>query len=146
VTPALLVGPSITAADVPRLRRAGVRGILSLQEPGPDIRVEAIERVRAACLAAPPIAWRNVPVRDYDPADLVARLPDALAALRELAPRGPVYLHCCEGVNRAPSVAVAFLVLACEHPLDDALALLRAAHPVARPYDAFLDWLRDRTP
>jgi len=146
ILPDLLVGPAIAPADVARLRRAGVTGVLSLQEPGADILATAMARIRAACAAPPAIAWRNVAIRDYDPDDLIARLPDALAALAELrAGGGVVYLHCCEGVNRAPSIALAHLVLERAMPLDDALAALAAAHAQARPYREFVRWMRART-
>ena len=140
----LLVGPGISPADVPRLRLHGVSGVLSLQEAGVDLPLAAIERLRAAC--APSIAYRNVSIRDYDPVDLIDKVGAGLAALAELHAEGRVvYLHCCEGVNRAPSLALGYLVLTEGLPLDEALAHLRAAHPASRPYPAFLDWLRERS-
>ena len=137
------IGPGLDSEDLPRLRRAGVRAILSLEQPGDDITPAGLERIRAACALRPAIAHRNVAIRDYDPEDLVRRLPEALAALGELhATRRVVYLHCSEGVNRAPSVALGYVVLTLGEPLDEALARLRTVHPFARPYDAFVDWLR----
>jgi hypothetical protein len=144
ILPDLLVGPGIAPADVARLRRAGVTAVLSLQEPGADILDGAMARIRAACARPPEILWRNVAIRDYDPEDLIRRLPDALTALRELIGGGRVvYLHCCEGVNRAPSVALAHLVFERRLELDEALETLLAAHAQARPYEQFLAWIRD---
>jgi protein-tyrosine phosphatase len=126
--------------DLPRLRAGGVSAILSLQRPDVDLARSAIERMRAAC--EPGVAFRNVPVTDYDPADLVARLPAVLTVLRALVDDGRVvYVHCTEGVNRAPSVGLAHLVLAEEVPLADALAALARAAPMARPYPAVVRWL-----
>jgi hypothetical protein len=140
--PWLRIGPGLVPGDLPRLRRAGVRAILSLQEPG-DIAPAAVEGIRVACAAPPEVAYRRVPIRDYDPGDLVARLPAAVAELDRLLEGGRiVYLHCTEGVNRAPSVALGHAVLSLGEPCDAALARLRAAHPMARPYDLFIDWLR----
>ncbi len=147
ILPELLVGPGIAPADVPRLRRAGVTAVLSLQEPGADILDGAMARIRAACAAPPEILWRNVAIRDYDPDDLVRRLPEALAALRELVGSGRVvYLHCCEGVNRAPSVALAHLVFDRGLDVETALEALLAAHAQARPYEQFLAWIRSSEP
>ena len=147
ITPTLVVGPGITADDVPRLRRSGITAILSLQQPGGDIRVEAMARVRAACAIEPAIAYENVAIRDYDPHDLIRRLPDAITTLRELTAHGrTVYLHCCEGVNRAPSAALAYLVLERGMAVDDALERLRAAHAGARPYAEFVAWMRSAQP
>jgi hypothetical protein len=138
--PYLSIGPVVAPADLPRLRAAGVNAILSLQRPGVDLARDAIERMRAAC--EPAFTFRNVPVTDYDPADLVARLPDVLAVLRALVDDGRiVYVHCTEGVNRAPSVGLAHLVLAESVPLEDALAAVTRAAPMARPYPAVVRWL-----
>ena len=139
------MGAGIGPEDVPRLRRGGVTGILSLQQTGPDIRPEAVERIRRACASSPAIAHRNVPIRDYDPHDLIARLPEALAAVRELSGSDRlVYVHCNEGVNRAPSVALGVLVLDRELPVAEALARVERAHPGARPYEEFVRWLAAR--
>ena len=53
-----------------------------------------------------------------------------------------VYLHCTEGINRAPSVALAYLVRHEGLEVDEALAELRGCDPGARPYAALVDWLR----
>ena len=143
VSQELFVGPGIWAPDVARLRRAGISAILSLQEPGADILPAAQAAIRGACAAPPAIAYRNVAIRDYDPRDLIDKLPAALDALRRLDADGHcTYVHCCEGVNRAPSVALGFLVLVRALAIEEALARLRAAHPDARPYDEFVAWLR----
>lgn len=139
----LLVGPAITAEDLPRLRRAGVTGILSLQQPGVDILEDAVARIRVACATPPGVAWRNVAIRDYDPHDLIRQVPAAVASLRALlAEKRVVYVHCCEGVNRAPSIALAYLVLERGIGIEAALEQLLAAHGGARPYAEFLTWVR----
>jgi len=141
------VGPGIWVPDIARLRRAGITAILSLQEPGSDILPAAQDAIRLACATPPPIAYRNVGIRDYDPRDLIDKLPAALEALRGLEAEGHrTYVHCCEGVNRAPSVALGFLVLAAARSVAQGLAELRAAHPDARPYEEFVAWLRERSP
>lgn len=141
IAPTLLVGPAALPADLPRLRLAGVTAILSLQEPVRDLPTEAMERMRLAC--GEQVAYRNVPVRDYDPADLVRRLPAVLASLRDLLAAGhTVYVHCCEGINRAPSVGLAYLVEVEGRSVDDALAHFARADPVGRPYAEFVAWLR----
>jgi predicted protein tyrosine phosphatase len=143
----LYIGPGIWVQDLARLRRAGITAILSLQQPGSDILPAAQQAIREACLAAPEVAYRNVAIRDYDPQDLIDKLPAALDALREFATDGHrTYVHCCEGVNRAPSVALGFLVLVAEHSVAEGLSRLRAAHPDARPYAEFVAWLRERCP
>lgn len=141
--PRLQLGPSVHPADVPRLRRAGITAVLSLQQAGVDLPQAAIEYMRAAC--EPTIVFRNISIHDYDPHAVIAALPRALSVLRTLlADDRVVYLHCSEGINRAPSVALAYLVRDEDLSVDAALAQLRACDPGARPYAAVIDWLRSR--
>ena len=140
--PHLHVGPSVHPADVPRLRRAGITAVLSLQQPGVDLPRAAMERIRAAC--EPQIVFHNVGIHDYDPDAVVGALPVALPVLHTLIGDGRVvYLHCSEGINRAPSVAVAYLVRHEGLDVDAALAQLRNCDSGARPYAAVIAWLRD---
>jgi protein-tyrosine phosphatase len=144
LTSALAFGPVVTPADTARLRRFGVTAVLSLQESGADVRADAVERMRRAC--APDIDFRHVGVRDYDPDDLIRKLPAVLAALAELHAGGRVtYVHCCEGVNRAPSAALAYLVLNEGVELDDALAPWRQWRDrTRRSSSGFVDRIRDQ--
>ena len=140
--PHLHLGPSVHPADVARLRRAGVTAVLSLQQPGVDLPQAAIERMRAAC--EPIIVFHNVGIHDYDPDAVIQALPAALAVLQGLIGDGRiVYLHCSEGINRAPSVGLAYLVRAEGLDLDAALAEHRRCDSGARPYAAVIDWLRN---
>jgi protein-tyrosine phosphatase len=140
--PHLHFGASVHPADVPRLRRVGITAVLSLQQAGVDLPQVAIERMRAAC--EPGIVFRNISIHDYDPEAVIAALPRALSLLRTLLAEGRVvYLHCSEGINRAPSVALAYLVRHEQVDVDVALAHLRACDPGARPYAAVIDWLRN---
>ena len=53
---------------------------------------------------------RRVPVRDFDPDDLRRQLPECVEVLDELLRKGhTVYVHCNMGVNRSPSIVVAYL-------------------------------------
>jgi len=56
------------------------------------------------------IGLRQVPVRDFDAADLQKNLPDCVRALDQLLQAGhTVYAHCTLGIGRSPSVVVAYL-------------------------------------
>ncbi len=142
IRPHLHFGPSVHPADVPRLRRVGITAVLSLQQAGVDLPQAAIERMRAAC--EPGIVFHNISIHDYDPHAVIEALPRALSLLRTLLADGRVvYLHCSEGINRAPSVALAYLVRDEALAVDAAVAQLRACDPGARPYAAVIDWLRN---
>jgi protein-tyrosine phosphatase len=139
--PQLYLGPSVHPPDLPRLRRAGITAVLSLQQPGVDLPHAAMERMRAAC--APHLVFHNVAIHDYDPDAVIVALPAALARLQGLLGDGRVvYVHCTEGINRAPSVALAYLVLHEALDVDAALSDLRRCDPGVRPYVEVIDWLR----
>src|SRR5574341_2445423 len=103
--PQVYFGPSVHPPDLPRLHRVGITAVLSLQQGGVDLPPAAVDRMRAAC--APSISFENIGIRDYDPDAVIAALPDVLHRLDQLIARGRiVYVHCSEGINRAPSVAL----------------------------------------
>jgi len=141
--PHLYIGPSVHPSDLPRLQRVRITAVLSLQQAGVDLPLAAVERMRVAC--EPRIAFHNVGIHDYDPAAVIAALPDALISLHGFISGGRiVYLHCSEGINRAPSVALAYLVRHEGLAIDAALADLRRCDAGARPYAAVIEWLRHR--
>lgn len=141
--PHLYIGPSIHPPDLPRLHRARITAVLSLQQAGVDLSHAAVERMRAAC--EPRILFRNLGIHDYDPDAVVAALPVVLPSLHDLISNGrTVYVHCSEGINRAPSVALAYLVRYEAAQLDTALADLYRCDPGVRPYAAVIEWLRRR--
>ena len=141
--PHLYIGPSVQPADIPRLHVAGITAILSLQQLGIDVPHAAAERMRCAC--EPRISFHNVGIHDYDPAAIITAMPETLATLDALIGDGRiVYLHCSEGINRAPSVALAYLVRHERMDVDAALADVRRCDPGAKPYLAVIDWLRAR--
>ena len=56
------------------------------------------------------LAFHRVPVPDGATEVLADRLPVIVTLLAELVARGErVYLHCNAGMNRAPTVAIAYL-------------------------------------
>jgi len=57
------------------------------------------------------IEVRRVPVRDFDPDHLRERLPECVRVLDELLQSGhTVYVHCSGGINRSPTVVIAYLM------------------------------------
>ncbi|MGA2061950.1 MAG: dual specificity protein phosphatase family protein [Thermoguttaceae bacterium] len=53
--------------------------------------------------------WR-IPVQDFDPDDLRSKLPECVEALDDLLQLGhKVYVHCSMGVNRSPTIVIAYL-------------------------------------
>jgi protein-tyrosine phosphatase len=68
------------------------------------------------------IEVRRVPINDFDSAQLRKKLPDAVQVLNELLRADHiVYLHCTGGMERAPSVAAAYMHWIQQLDLDKAV-------------------------
>ena len=112
ILPELIVGSCPDSyQDILEIKDAGATALLSLQTDQ-DLAERGLSwsDVEDWCRAAGILARRE-PVRDFDPENLAERLPDCARTLDELISSGHrVYLHCTAGVNRSPSVAIAWLV------------------------------------
>jgi protein-tyrosine phosphatase len=80
------------------------------------------------------IRFFHLPIADGDGDALRRRLDDAVALLGGLISAGErVYLHCNAGLNRAPTVAIAYLHAHGGHSLETACSLVKARRPCV-PY------------
>ncbi len=127
VLPDLFVGPDPwEEEDFDTLRSLEITAILSLQTED-DRGEDGIERERSAASRAK-LAFRNVPVTDFDRLELQRKLPECVTALEGLLKAGHrVYVHCTAWVNRSPTVAVAYLHWCLAWPLERALESVQAA-------------------
>jgi protein-tyrosine phosphatase len=106
--------------EIEELRSLGTTAILNLQTEE-DIGARGLHWEKKAAFAAG-LVFRNVPVNDFDTADLQRKLPECVLALDEmLKARHIVYLHCTAGVSRSPTVAAAYLHWCLAWPLEKAL-------------------------
>lgn len=106
------------------LRSLGITAILSLQTPE-DMGERGVEWEEKAALNAK-LAFRSVPVRDFDTDDLQRNLPLCVAVLDHMLKAGhTVFLHCTAGRGRSPTVAVGYLRWCLAWPLDRAFAHVR---------------------
>ncbi len=145
ILPELLVGACPRGAgDVARLRAEGtVEAALSLQT---DVDLERLgldwetlaERYRAA-----DIRPHRLPIVDFDTADLRRRLPAAVDLLDELlAQHARVFLHCNLGMERSPTVAIAYLAWRRGWPLNQAWELVRHRRACTPQFESL--WLAHR--
>ena len=80
------------------------------------------------------IKLRRVPVQDFNPEELRQKLPACVQALNGLVRAGhAVYVHCNAGVNRSPSVVVAYLHWVQKMSFNEAVAYVLNRHP-SDPY------------
>lgn len=135
VLEALAVGEYPTPDDAPWLRRhAGISVVMSLQDESDLARKGLDLRALSDAYAAEAIGFVRVPIPDGDSGALRAATDAAVTRLAELLRAGArVYLHCNAGLNRAPTIAVAYLHQHGGYPLEAACALVKARRPCV-PY------------
>ncbi|MEW6732556.1 MAG: dual specificity protein phosphatase family protein [Acidobacteriota bacterium] len=69
-------------------------------------------------------AWRT-PVRDFDPEDLKNKVWHCAATLDSIIRAGHrTYLHCTAGINRSPTVAIAYLYRYRGYDLNTAIKMM----------------------
>lgn len=123
----LLIGEYPSQADIAWLKDTyGVTAVHNLQDDD-DLRVNGLDdRGLIAEYAARGINYVRTPIQDGSADAMAARLEAALTDLRELvAPGSRVYLHCNAGMNRAPTLAIAFLRAYRQMSLEEAMILVK---------------------
>ena len=111
ILPDLLVGEYPRVADIPWLRDAhGVTAVLSLQDDldlaTRALEISALENGYRECA----LEFHRMPIPDCDDRALAGSIHDIVERLHQLLLRGRrVYVHCNAGMNRAPTVAIAYL-------------------------------------
>lgn len=144
ITHNLFVGSSLReASEIEELRSQGITAIFSLQTEE-DIGEHGLQWEKKAALAAG-LGFRNVPVKDFDTAELQRKLPECVLALDEMLRAGhTVYLHCTAGVSRSPTVAVAYMHRCLAWPLEQALLCVQEARNCSPNADAIRGIWTDR--
>jgi protein-tyrosine phosphatase len=127
ITDLLLVGEYPRISDIEWLKdEFRVTAIHNLQDDE-DLRINGIDVIglRAACQRHQ-IKLVRTPIRDGSSDDMAARLDDALQHLEELLSiRERVYLHCNAGLNRAPTLAIAWLRANAGMSLNEAMTYVK---------------------
>ena len=122
ILPELVVGEYPTPQDAEWLRAAhGITAVVSLQDDADLASKGLLLRELEDAYHQHGLHFRRIPVPDCDNDVLAARLDESVVVLRALlAGGGRVYLHCNAGMNRAPTIASAYLHA--EHGLSLAAA------------------------
>ena len=112
ILPDLFVGSCPgSPADIDQLRQAfGVTAVLNVQTDD-DMVIWGIDwDGLESHYQTTSIEVRRVPVRDFDPDDLRRQLPECVRVLDKLLHQGDtVYIHCNMGINRSPTIVIAYL-------------------------------------
>lgn len=112
IQPWLLVGTFPESAHEVELlqRHEGVTAVLNLQTDEDGAEASFLAEHPETLYADTGIKLFRVPVRDFDESHLTQMLPECVVVLRRLLDQGhTVYLHCTAGINRSPTVAIAYL-------------------------------------
>jgi hypothetical protein len=85
----------------------------------------------------------RVPITDFDETSLALLLPDAIDAIQRHHEAGHVtYIHCTAGINRAPTVAIAYLIAQHQLGLDDAWDQVHAKRRVLPLRGSLERWIQ----
>jgi protein-tyrosine phosphatase len=140
IRPGLLVGEYPNPEDVAWLRDAhGVTTVMSLQDDADLASKNLALRDLERAYRREGLAFHRVPVPDGATEVLAERLSAIVTLLAGLLGRGErVYLHCNAGMNRAPTVAIAYLHVHEGLPLVVARDEVKAQRPCV-PYMRVLE-------
>lgn len=111
IQPGLLVGEYPTPRDAEWLRdEHGVGTVLSLQDDADLASKGLVLADLEGAYAAARVIFHRIPVPDGDERNLAGRLGEIVALLARLRDGDAgVYVHCNAGLNRAPTVVIAYL-------------------------------------
>lgn len=129
VTDQLAIGTRRDAQDAEALRAAGIAALVSL---APVERPAGVRRQLA------------LDVADRAPLE-AATIDEVVEFVRARIDAGErVLIHCEMGISRSPTLALCVLTALSGCPVDQALAQVRRARPVADPHPALLESVRAR--
>lgn len=143
VADGLWVGPVPDSPErIALLRQKAVTGLVSVQTDRDLADVGVPWPLLWKFLMAQGIAASRHPIVDFDEMAMVRGLTPAVAAVAEMRASNRItYLHCTAGVNRSPTVAIAWLVRHGGMDLATAWAQVTSRRPCA-PHRAALErWL-----
>lgn len=119
-----------TPERIAHLRKTGISALVSVQTDH-DLDHQSLNwALLWNFLMHNGIDGTRIPITDFDDRALERGLPAAVEAVQDAWRAGKtVYLHCTAGVNRSPTVAIAWLTRHQGLGLDEAWDLVRSRRP-----------------
>ncbi|MCX8071231.1 MAG: dual specificity protein phosphatase family protein [Candidatus Binatia bacterium] len=111
IVPELVIGEYLLPSDAPWLARdLRINAVLSLQHDSDLVAKNLSLTALAQAFSSHGIMFHRIPVADGANQELLRALTPAVEWISQRAAEGcRVYLHCNAGINRAPTVAIAYL-------------------------------------
>jgi protein-tyrosine phosphatase len=137
----LIIGEYPTPEDAGWLRSSlQVTAVVCLQDDsdlaGKFLRLADLRRA----YEAEGLEFHRKPIIDGDAVSLAAALDEVVALVHRLIDGGErVYVHCNAGMNRAPTIAIAYLHVHSNMPLADARRWVKERRVVSVPYMSVLE-------
>ena len=131
------------ARDVEQLKRLGVSGVLSLQSDSDLSRTGLSWAALWRLQVERGLEVHRHSIVDFNPQDLIQNLEQAVDLLEDLTSRHErVYVHCTAGVNRSPTICIAWLFMRQGRTVDAAIEEVLRRRTVAQPYPQVIRWLK----
>lgn len=142
VADGLWVGPCPSSPErIRTLRARGITGLISVQTDEDLGELGMSWPLMWRFLMAQGISSQRLPIVDFDERALSRGLPEAVAAVHEMRSGGhPTYVHCTAGINRSPTVAIAYLMRHHDLELEAAWTRVTERRPSVPNRPALTRW------
>lgn len=114
----ILFGPKL---PIKKIIKAGVKNIIDLREEGSDEEKNEAKKYW--------VGYHKIPVKD-DAAPTISEFTKGLELLDCLSKEAPTYIHCREGMGRAPMFAAGYLIFK-GSSFEDALSYVYSIKPAS---------------
>ena len=125
------------------MKKLGVTAVLSLQSDSDLSRTGLSWAALWRLQVERGLEVHRHSITDFNPKDLIEKLEEAVDILEDLAARHErVYVHCTAGVNRSPTICIAWLFMRQGRSVDQALKEVLRRRDLAQPYPQVIRWLK----
>lgn len=149
IEPGLWLGPCPSSPEaVAALSARGIGQILTVQTDDDLERMGLSWSLMWGFLMRSGISPVRVPIVDFNDMSLRRNLLEAVRSLHLMRRNGrAAFVHCSVGINRSPTVVIAYLIACRGMSRDAAWDLVRSRRPIVHPNAAALDgWISDGGP